>query len=177
MLTGFAQVKIQQVLTENLSNPIGLDVQQPRFSWQLASEQRNVAQTAYELKVYTDKGQVWSSGKVSSNRSVQVPYEGAALQSNQKYTWQIRAWDNNGKASSWSERSFFQTALLTASDWKAKWIEAGFEEDSSRPAILFRNQFAISKKIKSATLYITAHGMYEVQLNDNKAGDAYLTPG
>ena len=182
MLTGFAQVKIQQLLTENLSNPVGLDVQQPRFSWQLASEQRNVVQTAYELKVSTDKGQVWSSGKVSSNQSVQVLYAGAALQSNQKYTWQIRAWDNNGKTSAWSEKAFFQTALLHSSDpiaigWKAKWIEAGFEEDSSRPAILFRNQFAVNKKIKSATLYITAHGMYEVQLNGNKVGDAYLTPG
>jgi len=79
MLTSFAQVKIHQLLTENLSNPIVLDVQQPRFSWQLASEQRNVSQTAYDLKVSTDKGQVWSSGKVSSNQSVQVLYAGAAL--------------------------------------------------------------------------------------------------
>ncbi len=177
MLSSFAQVKIQQLLTENLSNPIGLDVQLPRFSWQLASEKRNVSQTAYEIKVSADKGQVWNSGKVSSNQSVHVPYAGAALESNQKYTWQIRAWDNNSKASSWSEKGFFQTALLNTSDWKAKWIEAGFEEDSSRPAILFRNQFAVNKKIKSAILYITAHGMYEVQLNGNKVGDAYLTPG
>jgi len=67
--------------------------------------------------------------------------------------------------------------LLDTADWKAKWIEAGFAEDATRPAILFRNQFSINKKITSATLYITAHGMYEVQLNGNKVGDAYLTPG
>jgi len=177
MLAGFAQVKIQHLLTENLTNPIGLDVQQPRFSWQLASDKRNVAQTAYELKVSADKGQVWSSGKVSSSQSVQVPYAGAALQSNKKYTWELRVWDKNGKASPWSEPAFFQTALLTTSDWKAKWIEAGFEEEASRPVVLFRNQFAVNKKIKSAALYITSHGMYEVQLNGNRVGDAYLTPG
>lgn len=174
---GFAQVKIQHLLTENLTNPIGLDVQQPRFSWQLVSDKRNIAQTAYEIIVSADKGPLWKSGKVASNQSVQVSYAGTALQSGKKYTWELRVWDNNGKQSPWSEPAFFQTALLDTADWKAKWIEAGFAEDATRPAILFRNQFSINKKITSATLYITAHGMYEVQLNGNKVGDAYLTPG
>ena len=174
---GFAQVKIQHLLTENLTNPIGLDVQQPRFSWQLVSDKRNITQTAYEIIVSADKGPLWKSGKVASNQSVQVSYAGTALQSGKKYTWKLRVWDNNGKQSPWSEPAFFQTALLDTADWKAKWIEAGFAEDATRPAILFRNQFSINKKITSATLYITAHGMYEVQLNGNKVGDAYLTPG
>ena len=177
MLINFAQVKIQHLLTENLTNPIGLDVQQPRFSWQLVSDKRNTAQTAYEIIVSADKGPLWKSGKVASIQSVQVSYAGKALQSGKKYTWEIRVWDNNGKPSPWSEPAFFQTALLNTADWKAKWIEAGFAEDATRPAILFRNQFSINKKITSATLYITAHGMYEVQLNGNKVGDAYLTPG
>lgn len=177
MFLSFAQVKIQHLLTENLTNPIGIDVQQPRFSWQLVSDKRNVAQTAYEVIVSADKGPLWKSGKVASNQSVQVTYAGAALQSGKKYTWKLRVWDNNGKPSPWSEPAFFQTALLNATDWKAKWIEAGFAEDATRPAILFRNQFSINKKITSATLYITSHGMYEVQLNGNKVGDAYLTPG
>ena len=177
MLISFAQVKIQHLLTENLTNPIGLDVQQPRFSWQLVSDKRNIAQTAYEIIVSADKRPLWKSGKVASTQSVQVSYAGKALQSGKKYTWELRVWDNNGKPSPWSEPAFFQTALLNTADWKAKWIEAGFAEDATRPAILFRNQFSINKKITSATLYITAHGMYEVQLNGNKVGDAYLTPG
>lgn len=177
MLIGFAQVKIQQLSTENLTNPIGLDVHVPRFGWQLLSDKRNIAQTGYEIIVSTEKGPLWKSGKISSSQSVQVPYAGTALESNKKYNWKVRVWDNSGKASPWSEAASFQTALLNTADWKAKWIEAGFEEDASRPAILFRNQFALNKKIASATLYITAHGMYEVQLNGNRVGDAYLTPG
>ena len=178
LLISFAQVKIQHLLTENLTNPIGLDVQQPRFSWQLISDKRNVTQTAYEIMVSEEKASPWKSGKINSNQSVQVAYAGNALQSGKKYTWQVRVWDNNSKPSPWSEAAFFQTALLNVSDWKAKWIEAGFEEDTTnRPAILFRNKFLISKKITAATLYITAHGMYEVQLNGKKVGDAYLTPG
>src|SRR6187549_3342419 len=85
-----AQVKVQHLLCENLTNPIGLDVQQPRFSWQLVSDQRNVSQTAYEIIVSSGKGTVWKSGKIMSDRSVHVPYAGAALQSGKKYTWQVR---------------------------------------------------------------------------------------
>src|SRR5690348_13748289 len=106
-----AQVKVQNLLTENLSNPIGLNVQQPRFSWQLSSEKRNVMQTAYELKVSTTSGgsDVWNSGKVTSDQSVYVPYSGQALQSGTKYYWQVRVWDNTGKASGWSAPAFWQT--------------------------------------------------------------------
>jgi alpha-L-rhamnosidase len=113
-----------------------------------------------------------------SDRSVHVPYAGTALQSGKKYTWEVRVWDNNGKPSPLSEPAFFQTALLSVADWKAKWIEAGFEEDSiNRPAQYFRKQFSAAKKIASATVYITAHGMYEAQINGKRVGDAYLTPG
>jgi alpha-L-rhamnosidase len=173
-----AQVKVVNLLTENQTNPIGLDVQQPRFTWQLMSEQRNISQTAYEITVSGSKGSVWKSGKINSDRSVQVPYAGTALQSGKKYTWQVRIWDNNGKASASSEPAFFQTAFLNPSDWKAKWIEADVTEDSiNRPALYFRKQFSSTKKIVSATAYITAHGMYEAQINGKRVGDAYLTPG
>jgi alpha-L-rhamnosidase len=173
-----AQVKVVNLLTENQTNPIGLDVQQPRFTWQLMSEQRNISQTAYEITVSGSKGTAWKSGKITSSQSVQVAYAGTALQSGKKYTWQVRVWDNNGKTSVWSEPAFFQTAFLNASDWKAKWIEADLTEDSiNRPALYFRKQFSSSKKIVSAIVYITAHGMYEAQINGKRIGDAYLTPG
>ncbi|MEO5563293.1 MAG: alpha-L-rhamnosidase N-terminal domain-containing protein, partial [Chitinophagaceae bacterium] len=173
-----AQVDVQNLLAENLNNPIGLDSKQPRFSWQLNSSKRNSSQTAYEIKVSSGKTAVWNSGKIVSDQSVQVPYSGDALQSGKKYTWQVRVWDNNGKTSSWSKAASFQMGLLNTSDWKAQWIEAGFQEDTlSRPPQYFRNQFSVAKKIASATLYITAHGMYEAQINGKRVGDQYLSPG
>ncbi|HET9747128.1 MAG TPA: family 78 glycoside hydrolase catalytic domain, partial [Chitinophagaceae bacterium] len=172
-----AQVKLQNLLTENLSNPIGIDVM-PRFSWQLVSDQRNVLQTAYEITVNQGKSSVWKSGKVQSDQSVHVPYAGSALQSGKKYTWQVRVWDNKGKASPWSATASFQMAFLNPAEWKAKWIEADFVEDSvNRPAQYFRKQFSTNKKIASATAYITAHGLYEAQINGKRVGDYYLTPG
>ena len=177
-ITISAQVKVVNLLTENQTDPIGLDIQQPRFSWQLESEQRNISQTAYEITFSASKGTAWKSGKITSSQSVQVAYAGTALQSGKKYTWQVRVWDNNGKTSAWSEPAFFQTAFLNASDWKAKWIEADLTEDSvNRPALYFRKQFSSTKKIASAIVYVTAHGMYEAQINGKRVGDAYLTPG
>ncbi|MBD0285572.1 MAG: family 78 glycoside hydrolase catalytic domain, partial [Flavisolibacter sp.] len=182
--TTFAQTKVQNVLTEHLVNPIGLETTQPRFSWQLLSDKRNVMQAAYEIRVSSNlsslaskKDVVWNSGKISSDSSINVSYKGSPLQSGRRYYWQVRVWDNSGKASIWSAPAFFQMAFLSFSGWKAKWIEPGFEEDSLRPSPLFRKEFNRNKKIKSATAYITAHGMYEAQINGKRVSDAYLTPG
>src|SRR5438128_2405168 len=128
--TTFAQIRVQNTLTEHLVNPIAIGTTGPRFSWQLASHKRNVLQTAYEIRVGSDasfltsnKGLVWNSGKVSSDSSINVTYKGSPLQSGQRYYWQVRVWDNSGKTSDWSTPAFFQMAFLSLSDWKAKWIE------------------------------------------------------
>ena len=177
-LLATGQVNVKNLLTENLINPVGIDAMQPRFTWQLASEKRNVSQSAYEVKVMSGNKVVWSTGKVPSAQSVHIPYAGSALQSGKRYTWQVRVWDNNGKPSAWSQPASFQMALLKPGDWKAKWIEpVDAEEQALRPSPLMRKQFNLSKKIISATAYITAHGMYEAQLNGKRIGDAYLTPG
>jgi alpha-L-rhamnosidase len=173
-----AQVTPSNLLTENFSNPVGIDAANPRFSWQLLSAQRNVGQSAYEIKVASGKSSIWNSGKVQSDQSVHVSYSGPALQSGKKYNWQVRIWDKGGKGSAWSTPATFQMAFLQASDWKAKWIEPGYTEDTMmRPSPLMRKQFTLTKKIASATAYISAHGMYEAQLNGKRVGDAYLTPG
>jgi alpha-L-rhamnosidase len=180
-----AQTKVHRLLCENRSNPVGLDIAQPRFSWQLTSAKRGVLQTAYELRVAKDaasvkagRNLVWTSGKVASDQSVYVPYAGSSLASDQKYYWQVRAWDNSGQPSAWSEPASWHTALLQPSDWKAAWITAGFTEDSVlRPSPLLRKNFSTAKKIQSATVFITSLGLYEAFINGKRVSNAYLTPG
>jgi alpha-L-rhamnosidase len=173
-----AQVEVQNLLTENLTDPVGLDVKEPQFSWQLSSDKRNVSQNAFEIKVTAGKSLAWGTGKVNSSQSVHVPYAGSSLQSGKKYTWQVRVWDNSNKVSGWSAPAIFQMALLNASDWTARWIEPGYNEDSvMRPSPMFRKEFATNKSIVSAVAYITAHGLYEAQINGRRVGDAYFTPG
>lgn len=177
-LSATAQIKLQNVLIENRTNPRGLDTKQPRFSWQLVAEKRNVMQSAYEIKVLDEaKKQVWTSGKVNSDQSVFVPYAGPELAPATKYTVQVKAWDNNNKASNWGE-GWWQTAFFSPSDWKAKWIMTGLTEDTVlRPSPLFRKEFTTSKKVTSATALVTAQGLYVARINGSRVGDSYLTPG
>jgi len=179
-----AQVKVVRPMVENQLNPISIDALTPRFSWQLAAgDKRGVMQTAYEIRVFkiTPKGgkaAIWTTGRVHSDQSVYVPYKGAALTSGTRYIWQVRVWDNSGKASDWSEPAWWQMGLLKPADWEAKWITPGFTEDSvNRPSPLFRKTFHLTKKIRSAVAYVTAHGLYEAKINGHRVSDAYLTPG
>ena len=178
-----AQVKVQNLLCEDRINPLGLDASPPRFSWQLISDKRNVMQASYEIRVSSEvsniaKGNVWNSGKVMSPQSVFVPFGGSALQSSKKYFWQVRVWDNSGKASPWSDPGSWQMGILKSSDWKAKWIGAGLTEDAlQQSSPLFRKKFVTSKKILQATAFVTSHGLYEAAINGKRIGDAYLTPG
>ncbi|GGH68182.1 alpha-L-rhamnosidase [Filimonas zeae] len=182
VLSVLAQVKVDRLRTENLQNPIGVDVRQPCFSWQLVSDQRNVLQGAYEIRVAADAADLakgkssWTTGKVSSEQSVHIPYNGAVLVAGRRYYWQVRVWDKQGTASAWSTTAFWQMGLLQVTDWKAQWMVPGVE-DSLYAAPLMRKEFSNGKKIKSATAYITAHGLYEAQVNGKRVGDAYLTPG
>jgi alpha-L-rhamnosidase len=104
-----AQVSVSNLLCENRVDPLGIGVSQPQFTWQLSSDQRNVTQTAYEIRVCENAGDlgdrrklVWNTGKVFSDASVHVPYNGKSLESGQQYFWQVRVWDNKGNASAWS---------------------------------------------------------------------------
>lgn len=179
-----AQVKVVDPRVENLINPIGMDIGQPRFGWKLEADRRNVLQTAYEIRVATSAALVssgkklsWTSGKVMSDASIWVPYTGSKLESGKKYWWQVRVWDNAGNTSEWTAPAFWQMGLLTPSDWKAAWISVAGEEDPSRPSPMFRKVFSAGKKIASATAFITSHGVYEAFLNGQRIGNDYLTPG
>ncbi len=173
----FGQIQVQNLLVENLSNPIGLDAAKPRFSWQITSDKRNIKQTAFEIQVKIGKKNVWSSGKVLSESSLFNNYQGAALQSNTRYTWQVKVWDNQGNISEWSN-GHFHTALLSSAEWKAKWISSGIASDTVNGIVpMFRKTFDASKKIVSATAFVTARGLYEAQINGKRIGDAFLTPG
>ena len=179
-----AQLSVQNLRLENLTNPIGLDVMQPRFGWQLATDRRNVLQTAYEIRVATSpsalaagKKLTWTSSKIASAASVWVPYNGPALVAGKKYWWQVRVWDSTGQTSAWSAAAYWQMGLLSAADWQAKWIVPAAVEDSTHPSPMFRKEFSTRKEIASAMVYITAHGLYEARINGQRVGQDYLTPG
>lgn len=176
------EISVYDLTCEHKKNPIGIDVLQPRLSWKLKSAGFNVLQTAYSLKVSSDQKMAgtktsWATGKISSDESVLIPYAGPVLNAGQRYYWQVKVWDNKGRESKWSEPAFFETGLISPSEWKAKWIELEADTNRYYPSPHFRKEFNISKPIKSARIYVTSHGFYELQLNGRKVGDQIFTPG
>lgn len=185
-LSVHAQKPAVTTLTCNYKhNPIGTDASQPRLSWKLATTDRNVMQKAYELRVASSnkdilngKNLVWQTGKVSTDQSAHVIYNGPALKAKQRYFWQVRIWDNQGKSSDWTAVNFWETGPASASDWTAKWIQSDQPtEGKVCPAPMFGRSFDLTKPVKQARLYITSHGLYEAKLNGQKIGDHYFTPG
>ena len=196
-------IKFERLLCEYAENPINIDIAHPRFSWVVSSTLRNQRQSAYQVLVASSvdilsegNGDCWHSNKIISSETMHLPYDGKALKSNANYFWKVRIWDGQGRMFE-SSVNHFSTAFLYATDWKAKWIGAnsnnettpkkGFfmdrkeeTEDSVHHigrSILLRHQFMLDKPIQSAKLFITGLGFYESELNGKKIGTFVLTPG
>lgn len=181
-LSAFSAEKttVKNLICEYHTNPIGIDVQKPRLSWQIETTTQNVLQTAYELKVSDQTGKViWNTGKVNSGQSVDVVYAGPALKSMQRVSWQVRIWDNQEKASAWSAPATWEMGILEPESWKASWISYDSEKKGkgSKPAQYFRKDFEPTKKIQSARVYVTSQGLYQLFLNGKKVSNDLFSPG
>ena len=192
LITGLAiqaQVVVKKLRCEMLLNPLGIDAVQPRFSWQLESNQRNVVQISYQLivssseqKLKAGDGDVWKSATINDSKSLLISYGGKPLQSATKYFWQVRVITNKGEAYS-VENAFFSTGLLQSDDWKAKWT--GYDKASAWDSVTqwsrlsaryLRKEFKNETPVKRATVYIAGLGMYELYINGQKIGDQVLAP-
>ncbi len=182
---GDGDLAVGDLRIEHLENPVGIDERAPRLSWILRSEKRATVQVACRLQVGESdealrRGEVlWDTGKVESDRSLHFDYGGPELESAKRYFWRVRVWDNHGRDSGWSEVAFWETGLLEPDDWRAQWIEPDLEEDTSTspPAPMLRREFSLKGEIRSARAYVTAHGVYEMEINGARVGDQVLSPG
>ncbi len=172
--------------TDDLVTPLGVDDPTPHFAWQLHDGRSGACQTAYQLQVATrrellasGKADVWDSGRIASDQSVGVSYQGAALKPSTRYYWQIKSWDKDGKAYPASEVSWWETGLLgKLENWRAKWIGyQSWDEAAVRSAgaiwittsdgtelkshkadeehIAYRLPFTLNSPVKKAVLFVT----------------------
>src|SRR5258706_15627414 len=134
-----AQITVSDLKCELLNNPSGIDVKEPRLSWQINSNERNVMQSAYELivsstkeKLERNEGDVWNPGKINSAQSIHVTFAGHELTGRTGYYWKVKVFTNKGQ-SAWSEPAYWSMELLNKNDWQAKWI--GYDKASAWDSI------------------------------------------
>lgn len=120
---------VEHLRCEYRVDPQGIDIVQPRLSWEMRDSRRGAKQTAYQIlvagtpeKLAADQGDLWDSGKVVSDQSTQVVYAGKPLQSRMPCCWKVRVWDTAGKPTSYSKPASWSMGLLDPEDFKAKWI-------------------------------------------------------
>ena len=104
--TGCSEVgnekQIMDLRTNNMVNPVGIE-DEVYFSWKMLDDEAGQKQMAYQLCVSDsvknlEKQQyVWDSGKVYSNSSVAIPYEGELLDGEQEYVWKVSVWNKDEK--------------------------------------------------------------------------------
>ena len=178
--------EVTNLICEYHTNPIGIDIEKPRLSWQINTDRQNWTQSAYEIRVAGSKNNllkgkslIWSSGKVMTDQSVNVVYEGPSLKSMQRVYWQVRVWDNKNRSTAWSNPAFWETGILETDLWTASYIAMNdiTTEKKSHPSQYYRKEFKTNKPIKSARVYVTSLGVYELYLNGKKVGNDLFTPG
>lgn len=89
----------------------------PFFGWAVPSLGDNTLQTAYRILLASesdylmrDSADMWDSGKIESNCSANILYEGKQLEPGKVYSWKVKIWDNNGNESVFSNISQFKTS-------------------------------------------------------------------
>ncbi|MDR1542442.1 MAG: glycoside hydrolase family 78 protein [Clostridiales bacterium] len=165
---------LSKLKTEYRVNPIGLDAWRPRFSWIIASKDKGVTQEKWRLKVLRAEEVVWDSGEVKTDQSVHVVYSGAPLSPATRYDIYVEVTDNKGETA--RADGFFETGLMDGSAFQADWITHGFDNDSMLCPIFFKG-FKLRGPVKSARIYSSALGIYDIFLNGEKAGSNFFAPG
>ncbi len=204
------QISAVNLRCEMTENPLAVNTTQPRLSWQLISKKSNITQSAYEIlvasseeKLKKNEGDIWNSGKVVSNKNLQITYNGTPLKNETKYFWKVKVWNQKDKSSNWSQTASFRIAPLTSAlnpiwigaitkayshlpegrnyhtatfnkEKKASLINAS--DSLSRRSIMLRKPFSVNKEIKEAVVYVSGLGHYELTINGKKIGNSEFAP-
>ena len=174
-------LRVYELKSEYLVNPIVLDVKTPRFTWKIKDQRRGAIQKAYKISVGTDSAKVaagngshWNTGKVNADLQM-VVYVGKALQAFKKYYWSLTVWDKNNQKVQSERLASFEMGMMEVRNWKGSWISDS-RDINKKESPYFRKEFNIQKKIKKARVYIAAAGLFELYLNGKKIGDHQLDP-
>lgn len=175
-------IKIYDCKVEYKENPVCIGTSVPLFSWKIESDKQGVYQVSRRIVVMTGRSLLWDSGAVNDNESRFIKYEGLPLASRMECGWhvEITVLDKDGnREKAVSENNCFRMGLLNAEDWKCRWIEPedNPDRDEFNSCPYLRKKFNIAKAVNRATIYQTAHGLYESYINGFAVTDDKFNPG
>ncbi len=174
-------VRTAALKCEMLVNPSGIGTTQPHLSWQIPAERNGIRQQAYYIlaastpeKLNEKDADLWNTGRIESDQSIWVRYEGKPLTSRSVVFWKVKVWDDQNKESDWSSAARFTVGLLEKSDWRGRYI--GMERSDTTISPLLWKTFSCEKRGAQAFLHISTLGFHEIYLNGKRVGDDVLAP-
>ncbi len=161
-----AQLEAVKLKCEYMEDPMGVDMPDPRFYWQLSSDVEGQFQKAYRIVVATSeellqtiKGDMLDSGKKKSGQNTHIAYKGKVLEPATSYFWKVKVWDKNGEEQEWSKTATFTTGLFAEADWKgAGWI-------SWRPQEEWAKEWWRKKEIEKSCFEWTLPSYFGARMN------------
>jgi alpha-L-rhamnosidase len=179
--------------TEYLREPLAVASDRPRLFWRIDGVANDgevpVGQSAYRVLVATsldrleaEEGDLWDSGKVESNETTHISYEGEPLAEGRRAHWKVLVWDAEGNEGAWSRPSFWERSLpLRAAEQGSGplWLSAALHGSghTSTPAPYFRRTFDLTRPIVRARLRITALGIHHTEINGRPVSADVFRPG
>ncbi len=162
------------LLCEMRRNPVGVEATRPRFSWQLPQWPVYEKQKGYRIQVASacealtaGQADVWDSGRVETEQSLHVPYEGPSLKPGGCYYWRVRVWSDDGFVSDYSAPASFVCGLWGG--WQGKWLWAP-EVKPNQHVLLRHRFFALPKEVREVHAFVSADDYYKLYINGSFVG-------
>lgn len=162
---------------EQLIDPIGIESATPRLGWKCHSDSRDFTQSACRLLVASDpsgleegKSDLWDSGWITSDQSVNIVYDGKPLEAGREYFWTVAIRDKDGISSGFSTPARFTTGLHSSDDWRnARWISM---EQDGEIIFPFIDEPVAANQRKEGTIaqYTMPQFRKSVKLKERKSG-------
>lgn len=167
-------MKIVNLQVNHKENPIGYEFQKLHFSWQVEGSTGKEAETV-RLCVWKDDRKATDSEIYDSGEILPADFGGMDVEltlfPRTRYHWQVTVVSDKGEACE-SDFAWFETGKMEEA-WDGKWLCIPEKLDSARVL----RSVEIKKPLCQARLYLCGLGMYEVYIDERKAGEEYLMPG
>ncbi len=192
-------LRLENLTIEHENNPLGIDVESPRFGWVLWSDESDTFQTAYRIEISSVDTLICDSGKINSKKSIEVVISEFMPVAKTRYELSITVWDNHNSVA--NIEGHFEMGFMKTK-WQSSWIEpvqrptlptkdldqpltefeivTEYNPDRDftefQPAQYIRIPYKVDKAIKKARVYLTAHGIYEFTINGITVSDRMFAP-
>jgi len=169
-------IKIREIMIDYQKKNFVVDTDTPLFSWIAESDANDQKQKSYRIVVKKGRNIFWDSGKVKSEDSIYIKYEGKELEPNSVYSLKISVEATNGDKTDFEE-SFVSGKLKEK--WTGKWISSNMEKHTEQnpPPDVFRKFISVKKGLERAVIYSTAMGVYKAKCNGEFISDDVNAPG